>query len=183
MTDEEHRGAYVAFGLVAGGLVVGLLFTGVTIAAVRGGPSPAVAFGAIVAAFSAASTASGFALPRWFWKGAAAYALVVVGGEVVREVDDASVEWVMWVIAGATVALSLVTLGAAVRSARRSKELERLLFAESAALAFFVTVLGVFTYGLLRAWVELPAISELAVASYGTSGWAAIAILIGRRYV
>lgn len=173
----SRRGAWILVGQV---VVVVALFVGVTMAVVDEAASPAIAFGAIFAAFSVAATASGISLPVWFWRGAAVYGVVVVGGEAARVTTEA--RWIMWVVAGVTIALSLVTLGTAVRSARRSTELERLLFAESAALALFIAVVGALTYGLLESWVDAPELSTLAIAAYGSIAWAAVALALGRRY-
>jgi hypothetical protein len=90
---------------------------------------------------------------------------------------------------GPIIAIAIGTLAAAVgvvvslfAMGRRMKELERLLFSEATSMAFFITMLGAITYGLLEVWVDAPAISMWTVWMLGMGSWAVLSLVLRKRY-
>jgi hypothetical protein len=140
----------------------------------------------VVTTSALVTAAGGFYLVRLSRSGVvaawSAYILLIGAGSVVKEMQHPPRPWTRWVIAGATVAAGLIAMTAVVRTARRSKELERFLSVEATSLAFFTTMIGVITYALLEVWVSAPRLSMWVVWTFGMFSWAAYSIVLGRRY-
>lgn len=107
------------------------------------------------------------------------YLLLLVGGRAVVQEDDP--DWQRWLLAGAAVVVSLAAIGVSFRSALRSREVDRVVVFEASTLAFFVTMLGALTYGLLEAFVDAPRLTAWTVWIYGMSAHAVSLIILRRR--
>ena len=123
----------------------------------------------------------GFAQRNLVWTLMGAYVVLVGVGSVLRG-QEPKPTGALIAIAVATVASIVGAMIVAIRSGRRSRELERLLFSESTSIAFFVTMLGVVTYGLLEAWLDAPELSMWFVWSFGMIAWIIASAIFKRRY-
>jgi hypothetical protein len=120
--------------------------------------------------------------PRSFLVGMAAYfVLAVIGIVVVATIDDPP-------IAVAVVA-ALLPAGAAAyalvgqfRSMRSQEGVERLVYTDSAAIAFFVILLSALAWFFLEALADAPHLSAFATWIYGVVVWVGIYVVLGRRY-
>lgn len=118
---------------------------------------------------------------RFFWVALGAYVVVIVTGSLVRNegTDPRSAEMV--VVAVASIVAALWAVAGMIYASRRARELERFLVAESTSIAFFVTMIGAVTYGLLESWLELPRLSAWATWGIGMTTWAVASLVLRRR--
>ena len=86
------------------------------------------------------------------------------------------------VIAIGSIVSATVSLGSLIRRARKSRELDRVLFTEATSIAFAVTMLAVLTYGLLEAFVDAPRLSMWSVWTVGMSSWAIASLVFRKKY-
>lgn len=103
-------------------------------------------------------------------------------GTAVQRFADPDPPWTDPVRAAGTMLLLVVVLVSVLTSARRVRELERLLFTEATSIAFFVTVIGATAYAGLQALLDVPRLSFAWVSLFGFAVWGIAALLLRRRY-
>ena len=116
-----------------------------------------------------------------FWLLMGVYVLSVGVGTVLQ-VQDPKPKAALVAVAIGTIAAAVGAMIVRIRSGRRSRELERLLFSESSSIAFFVTVLGAVSYALLETWIDAPRVSMWFVWSFGMVAWGIASAIFRRRY-
>jgi hypothetical protein len=127
-------------------------------------------------------TATAIIVTRYaFWGFLGLYLVTVMIGSRLASLDPRPDNALIAVAAGSVIA-AVGFIAATMRRGRQSTELERMLFAESTSLAFFVTMSGAVTYGLLEAWVDAPKLSMWIVWSVGMGAWLVLSIVLNRRY-
>jgi hypothetical protein len=89
---------------------------------------------------------------------------------------------VLWIVAGLTAASAAVALVFAAIAGLREKELDRLIFSNASAIAFFAMMLVALTYALLDNWLRVPALSPWWIVGTGALTWVAVFIGLQRRY-
>ena len=103
-------------------------------------------------------------------------------GTAVQRFIEPDPLWTDALRAGGMMLLLVLVLVAVLTSARRVRELERVLFTEATSIAFFVTVVGATAYAGLQALLDLPRVSFAWVSVFGFAVWAVSALLVRRRY-
>lgn len=89
---------------------------------------------------------------------------------------------VLWVIAGLTTAAAAAVLVMAGAAGLRERELDKVIFWNASSLGFFAMMLVGITYGLLDAWLELPALSVWVIVAAGAVAWMAAFIAQHERF-
>jgi hypothetical protein len=115
-----------------------------------------------------------------FVGGIAAYtALLLVGRTMVTDGDPTTGQ--RWFFATGTIVAALLSVGVAIRRARRTDELDRLIVSESTSLAFFATMLAVLTYGLLESFIDAPRLTAWNTWMFGMSSWIVLTFVFRRK--
>jgi len=109
------------------------------------------------------------------------FALLIVTGSVIEALDDPPTALV--------VALSLLPPAAAAagmglqrRSIHAREGIERTVYAESASIAFLITMLCALSYGFIQENTDAPDLNGFVVWSVGMGIWALISVPMNRRY-
>lgn len=108
-----------------------------------------------------------------------AYGIAVAIGRATFDEGDAG-GWPRWCLAGVTIGIALAAIGLVIRRGRRTTELDRFVFSESTSIAFFATMLGALTYGLLESVVDAPRLSAWATWMFGMATWAVVSLGLQR---
>ena len=67
-------------------------------------------------------------------------------------------------------------------SGREKRELDRAIFTDAAAAAFFVTMLALIAYAFAEAWFDAPRVLAIGCWAFGMAAWFVSTIVIRRRY-
>ena len=156
------------------GLTVASLF-------VRGGPAVPVSAAGVLSMVASGSYIFALSRSGRFAAWCCFFALVA-GGNLIRALQDPPRSSTLWVLAAVTAAAGLVSIGLIVRTAQRSKELERVLSLEATSLAFFTTLAAIIFYALLEYWVGAPKLSMWWAWGFASGSWILFSIIVGRRY-
>ena len=111
--------------------------------------------------------------------GLATYSVLLVGGRLFVEENDPA--WQRGVLAALIIAVALVTVGVLFRSARRTKEVDRVVVAEATSWSFFATMSAALTYGLLESFTNAPRLSMWSVWMFGMTAWVVASRLFARK--
>ncbi|HYN92271.1 MAG TPA: hypothetical protein VES42_00255 [Pilimelia sp.] len=106
------------------------------------------------------------------WSGTALWTGGIIAAVVLELGAAASPEWLTGVVAALAVLGLMLVAGVVGRSALRREGVERTVGIEASALAFWVTVGGAFTYGMIDAFADLPALRAPWVVAFGLLSWA-----------
>ena len=107
-------------------------------------------------------------------------ALVGVGGAL--QARDPRPDLALVAIAIGTVATGAVGLLLMMRTGRRRRELDRVMFTEATSTAFFVTMMSSLGYALLESWIDAPKLSMWFVWTVGVGSWLVASFAFRRRY-
>jgi hypothetical protein len=108
------------------------------------------------------------------WLGTALWTGGITAAVAVTLATDGSAGWVTGGIAGLAVTGLMLVAVAVARTALRREGVERTAGIEASALAFWVTMGGVLTYGMIDAFADIPALRWPWVLLLGLVAWSAL---------
>jgi hypothetical protein len=111
----------------------------------------------------------------------AAYVALVGVGAVLQTRDPRQDAALVAITIGA-VAAGAAGVVLMMRTGRRRRELDRLMFTEATSVAFFVTMMSALGYALLESWIEAPKLSMWFVWTVGVGSWIVASFAFRRRY-
>lgn len=122
-------------------------------------------------------------LRRDFGEAAIGGAMVpIIVGTGVQRFLEPDPPWTDVLRAAGVMFALVVILVVVLTTARRVRELERLLFTEATSIAFFVTVVGATAYAGVQALLDTPQLSFAWISLFGFAVWGITALLLRRRY-
>lgn len=119
---------------------------------------------------------------KLFWGLWLLFTILLAAGWLLQEQWAVAPAWFPGAMAVASIVVVAAILSLTIRYGHRSRELERVLFADSTSIAFFATMIGAVTYALLETWLDAPRVSMWLVWVFGMGSWFLASVLLGRRY-
>lgn len=120
-------------------------------------------------------------IPSGFVGGMIAYAILIALAVSILQSYRHPPGWLGYVLALPAAGAAAYAIISQLRLIARRDGVERFAQTESAAYAFWVTVLAALAYGLLEAFSHAPHLSMWAVWSFGMITWGAALTLLNRR--
>jgi hypothetical protein len=117
------------------------------------------------------------------WLGTALWTAGITAAVAVTLATDGAAGWVTGGIAALAVAGLMLVAVAVARTALRREGVERTVGIEASALAFWATMGGVLTYGMIDAFADVPALRWPWVVFFGLVAWSTLHAGRLKRYL